>query len=350
MQSVQQPQQQLHESSHDVISRSPNFAGPAETVAIAEGEGFSKARARAGLTHNNYQPCRTFRGERNHCAMEWDLWVMVEALITPAHTVIEFGARYGTTSCAIAAATGNSGRVVSVDPDASARDAMLHNRAAHRCNYHAVHATVGPAPLVHMSGHGYAMKTGFVKGTNASQSPGTLLPHVPLHELERRLDLRFNAAIIDCEGCIGSVLGGPRDGAPWSPLLGQLDLLLLEEGIERRVKGLYRRWHRELRERGFEQIWRSRDTMDLSTAWSQNLYYTAWQQRRRSGRPDLATLPEFKPEICAEHGRRMNYTDLTLQCCYPTHCAPWNKKGWKAQQALLKTAGAKRVHNRKMLF
>ena len=77
-------------------------------------------------------PCKTFvgRGEngtgprsnrkgRIRCGIEWDEWVLVEALVSPSHTVLELGARFGTTSCALARATGNSGRVVAVEPDAS---------------------------------------------------------------------------------------------------------------------------------------------------------------------------------------------------------------------------------------
>ena len=59
--------------------------------------------------------CKTFVGA-NPCGIEGDMWTMVHALLSPANTVLELGARYGTTSCAIAVATNNSGRVVSVEP------------------------------------------------------------------------------------------------------------------------------------------------------------------------------------------------------------------------------------------
>lgn len=75
---------------------------------------------------------------------------MVNALITPAHSVIEFGARYGTTSCMLAAATLNSGRVAVVEPDLSAHRDLLHNRGTHRCNFHAVLGTVSPSRMHHV--------------------------------------------------------------------------------------------------------------------------------------------------------------------------------------------------------
>ena len=79
------------------------------------------------------QLCRSFRGPAAYgrtgtwCFIEWNEWLMVSTLVTPAHTIMELGARYGTTSCMLAAATNNSGRVVSVDIDARIHPALLAN-------------------------------------------------------------------------------------------------------------------------------------------------------------------------------------------------------------------------------
>ena len=86
------------------LKPSPTFDVQPSTLPSTEGLNFSKTRARLGLSSNNYKACNSYRGA-SRCAMEWDMWMMVNAFITPLDTVIEFGARYGTTSCVIAAAT-----------------------------------------------------------------------------------------------------------------------------------------------------------------------------------------------------------------------------------------------------
>lgn len=91
-------------------------------------------------------PCRTFEGA-GWCGMEWDQWVMASALLRHDDAVVEFGARWGTTSCMLARLTHNSGKVVSVEPDRNAHRALLQNRATHRCNFHAVLGTVSERPL-----------------------------------------------------------------------------------------------------------------------------------------------------------------------------------------------------------
>ena len=64
------------------------------------------------------QACRTFEGAF-FCGMEWDEWQLVNALVRPEDTVLELGARFGTTSCVLSKLTGNAGRVVAVEPDRS---------------------------------------------------------------------------------------------------------------------------------------------------------------------------------------------------------------------------------------
>jgi len=63
------------------------------------------------------------------CGIELDEWIMVDALVTPKHSVIEFGARFGTTSCRLARATRNSGArqrgATLPDPDARGEQMQL---------------------------------------------------------------------------------------------------------------------------------------------------------------------------------------------------------------------------------
>ena len=56
------------------------------------------------------------------CAIEWDSWIMLEALLPRTATVLELGARYGLTSCMVSHLLNNSGAQVMADgrlmPDA----------------------------------------------------------------------------------------------------------------------------------------------------------------------------------------------------------------------------------------
>ena len=51
-----------------------------------------------------------------------------------------------TTSCTLAGALNNSGRLVSVEPDGSVHAALLANRASHWCNFHLLNGTVSLRP------------------------------------------------------------------------------------------------------------------------------------------------------------------------------------------------------------
>eukprot|EP00966_Prymnesium_polylepis_P072741 1689019-Prymnesium_polylepis.1 len=191
------------------------FAEPPLPLPASEGANFSKFVQRRGeepkSVNLNLLPCKSFVGAAR-CAMEWDVWVMVRSLITPAHTVIEFGARSGTTSCVLAEATNNSGKVVSVEPDRMTIESLVNNRDVHRCNFHIVNGTVGGMPMAavgskthHSTGRAYDFLT------RPARAHETAVPHLPLATLQSSLGLRFNAAIIDCEGCIEQVLGRGDD-------------------------------------------------------------------------------------------------------------------------------------------
>ena len=58
--------------------------------------------------------------------------MMVWALVNEKSVVLEFGARYATTSCVLSYMTGNVGNVVSVDPDPTAKGDALQNMYKHK--------------------------------------------------------------------------------------------------------------------------------------------------------------------------------------------------------------------------
>lgn len=202
---------------------------------------------------------------------------MVSALVTPAHTVIEMGARFGTTSCMLAAMTNNSGRVISVEPeDGQVLAHLLDNREAHCCAFHIVSGTVSTRPLTIRRAAGsksYSQQTQLAGagrtagemaiGDGGSSQGETTLPNLDLGTLEAATGSRINAALVDCEGCIDAVLG---PGEEVSPLLAQLELLMVEEDQPSRAN--YSHWHAKLRRLGFRNIWCAREVpVSASDLW-----------------------------------------------------------------------------------
>jgi hypothetical protein len=52
-----------------------------------------------------------------YCGVEWDMHLLVREVISPTDIVMEFGGRYGTTTCALAVQQNNSGALIAVEPD-----------------------------------------------------------------------------------------------------------------------------------------------------------------------------------------------------------------------------------------
>ena len=261
------------------------------------------------------QPCPTFRGA-HLCGIEHDTWLMIDALVVPSDVVLEFGARYGTSSCALASATNNSGHVISVEPDPTATDDLLENRRTHRCNFAVVQGSVGDTAIALSTAHtnGYEQRS---RRPHDGHSPS--VPNLRLEQVERRLSISVNVVLIDCEGCVGLVLGQ-------AGLLGRLDLVMIEEDATDATD--YARWHTALSAAGFVELWRSRDTFEYTRnlsmterlqpgaprgwkpAWSKKLYYTAWRRdvpsAWRHARPSGGS--------CSDYGRRNNLSRKLLDC------------------------------------
>ena len=218
---------------------SPGFDGP------------PTAPGRNGLLHGPGLNCSSF--ETPWCNLEFNEWSMARAQILPNDTVIEFGARYGTTSCAIADALGNSGRLVSVEPDARVYSALLRNRNRNHCNFHALLGVVSSEPLelrrLRIHGHDQLSTNGYDQTTRPARSASATLPGFKFQELEAKIGSRFTAALVDCEGCLRSV---------WDTgLIHQLRLLILEEDGNPR---LYPRlWHPRFQQIGFVRVWNAYD-------------------------------------------------------------------------------------------
>lgn len=273
---------------HDAGPAAVRGAGPA--VGPLEAEPW----ARKNMTAS----CRTFV-DAPECGIEWTQWLLVDALVRPGDTVLELGARFGTTSCALASATNNSGRVVSVEPDAAVHAALLANRAAHRCRFHAVLGVVSSAAMAMVPGgpQSYATQTAVVAPNAPGERGGpmpTRLPSITPDALQRALNLRIDVLLVDCEGCLRPLLA--HDAA----LVRQARLLLLEEdGAASRRE--YDDWYGALRGYGFRCVWRAREAYPMS--WARRVMHSAWSRTPLGDRLD-----------CARYARQRRLTRRELRC------------------------------------
>ena len=160
---------------------------------------------------------------------------------------------------------GPTGAVVAVEPDDNVHGYLLYNRFAHQCGFHAVLGTVGPDKQyrAHPTSRGYASQTATDK-TRKRRGRPIALPNIRLQDVERLISKKINVALIDCEGCIGSV--------EEAGLLDQVDLILMEEDM----LPSYGIWHTKLFQKGFKCEWYIRDTFDRNIQWSRNLRHSAW--------------------------------------------------------------------------
>ena len=253
--------------------------------------------------------------------------MLANAFIQPGDAVIEFGARYGTTSCILSRNVGMEGHVISVEPDVLVHGYLLRNRYEHGCNFHAVLGTVSNEPLFPGRYTGYA-------GQTTSVGIGMGIPHVNVSVIEQSVEERINVALIDCEGKqhrgahgsdkVSSVCGIITHSRPHittgcipfvdkTGLLDEtygVDLILMEEdAID------YSEWHLKLQSRKYKCVWYIKDTYAPNEiGWSQKLRHSAWAHERILS--EGANKREI-PLSCEEYVKQHGFTSEQIDC---SHC------------------------------
>jgi len=147
-------------------------------------------------------------GANSECDSGYPLRILVSKWLHPNSTVLELGAKYGAASCAIAEKQQNSGRLVSVEPDHRIWETLENNRAKNRCNFSTVRGVLGTSSME-------AVETGddsdepmellSFGGTKRSEK-NTIIPHVSLQQIQTRKGMKFDSAILDCDGCLPKLL------------------------------------------------------------------------------------------------------------------------------------------------
>jgi len=228
--------------------------GPVRPIAnslisvLIPAEGFGDQQARGLLPSEMKEqgpPC-SFKDERGrplHCYRQAPTINRIRDFINAKATVIEFGARYGLTTCEIAKALQNSGRLVSIEPDPLVWAALRANLHTHQCSAHVLRGGLALRNLqirnesrqfedegdgtittedtnATLGGDGdddysLQMRNRETEGAPHSQPCAaagaaagncTAVPHVDLSTLHEESGLLFDTIVADCEGCLKAVL------------------------------------------------------------------------------------------------------------------------------------------------
>jgi len=139
----------------------------------------------------------SFKGA--NCNTETPEHELVQRHMPVDAAVLEFGARFGTTSCQIAAGQRNSGKVVSVEPDTSVWNDFASNMRSHSCRVSLLKGVIGSKSReVATASYG----TRAIKAA----APGSGAPAINFEDVETCMGFTFDTLLIDCEGCITFLL------------------------------------------------------------------------------------------------------------------------------------------------
>ena len=281
--------------------------------------------------------CRTFKGA-NPCGIESDMWTLARALVAPHHAVLELGGRYGTTSCVLAEVTNNSGKVVSVEPDPKAHNALRANLRAHACRVGVFRGTIGTRDQVLPSQDAvgrkrtYDMQTRDAPAASRGGEGITPLARLTVTELAMYVGLvAFDVIVLDCEGCMPDALS---DEALTQPTLS---LLIFEADFNRHRPFSYGVWHVKLLRFGFRRVWRVQDAFYGAAAPTHMAY-------QRGARPTPTCAGFAAAQLHWRCRRRVTrvrpgFNLSTLECgsrltCLAAEVVTGSREEWEVKRAL----------------
>jgi len=162
--------------------------------------------------------CRSWKGHPI-CYIEAPEHTLVKKWLPENATVMEFGARFGTTTCEIAKKLKNSGKLVTIEPDRQVWGFLENNVKSHDCHSHVLRGAISSIPL-HMLGSGYGGRS---DNSNNLRKGSTTVPTFSFDEVEKAVGFKIDTLLIDCEGCAQHMMDqiGPK-------IKEQIQLILLE--------------------------------------------------------------------------------------------------------------------------
>lgn len=134
------------------------------------------------------------------CSMEYMEHTIVQRYVNRHSRVLELGARYGTTSCMIAYQMGNTGKLVSVEPDSSVWTSLEENIISHKCNMYVVKYPISNVDMTIKKKDSYGtIVQPLITQSDISNNHSL---HYTYNDIQQIIGFTFNTLLIDCEGCI----------------------------------------------------------------------------------------------------------------------------------------------------
>jgi FkbM family methyltransferase len=189
---------------------------------------------------------------------------LVRNYIRSSDTVLEFGGRFGTTSCEIAKALKNSGKLVTVEPDSNVWYLLAYNRYLHHCNFWIYRGMVSSKPgSMAISPGSYDTRTLPSSHVSVENNPLST-KSMTINEIQNQLKMTFNVLLIDCEGCI-QFLFHENEPEVLKKELQAVETIILEADMSTKSLSCtsncvdYGKWISLLHENGFQLIYQKLD-------------------------------------------------------------------------------------------
>jgi FkbM family methyltransferase len=250
---------------------------------------FSLASVHTKAAKSVSEDCGSWKGEGLSCEIEYPEHNLVRAWIPPDATVMEFGARFGTTSCEIAKQQNNSGNLIVVEPDLNVWDFLEENLNSHSCNARMLRGAVSSTDL-HVAAK-LNKKRGY--SNRPVEKGGKVVPGFRFHEVQEALGKKVDTLLIDCEGCAQFMMDQISD-----PIKsGQIKLIIIEGDMPVGAKDCkkncmdYEKFFGFLTENGFEMVDKFNDCDRKRTGAAEGQWCGTWIDhfawRLKGAAPDL---------------------------------------------------------------
>ena len=131
--------------------------------------------------------------EINHFRTEFSEQKSVIKWLKSTDVVLELGARYGIVSCVINKIQKNKKNLVVVEPDNLVLNSLKRNRDINDCEFHIIEGLISKRKM-DISRNGF--------GTQTFHSANGSIECFELSDIEKKFNLKFNALVVDCEGCL----------------------------------------------------------------------------------------------------------------------------------------------------
>lgn len=172
--------------------------------------------------------------------------------------VLELGARYGTSSCAIAHHIDRKDAIVSVEADPSVSPATARNLRENNCSNHLIRGVVATRPMVRSkrrNGSGYTNYFEVLhadgKQAAAAIANESSIAYTPT-QLERTYGVRFDSMVVDCEGCFDAFVSS------FPAFVSRIETIILEAdygmGMQRLGYANYTALEQSLHAMGFGTV------------------------------------------------------------------------------------------------